>query len=58
MRTSPQNVIACLAGDLLVDESLIIEAIREDEKILGIFRDTVEDFTEYGSLVKSLEMAF
>jgi hypothetical protein len=58
MRTSSQNVISCLAGDLLVEENLIIEAIREDESILGIFRDTVEDFTEYPALVESLEGAF
>ena len=58
MRTSAQNIIACLAGDLLVDEMLVIESIREDENILRIFRDTVEDFTEYGSLVKSLEGSF
>ena len=58
MHTSPQNVIACLSGDLLVDENLIIEAIREDEEILGVFRDTVEDFTEYPSLIKFLEEAF
>jgi hypothetical protein len=50
MRTSPQNVIACLAGDLLVDEMLVIEAIREEEEVRAIFRDTVEDFTEYATL--------
>jgi hypothetical protein len=58
MRTSPQNIVACLAGDLLVDEALIIDAISGDEEILAIFRDTVEDFTEYASLVKSMEEAF
>jgi hypothetical protein len=58
MRTSPQNVISCLAGDLLVDHYLIIEAIKEDDELRGIFRDTVEDFTEYASLVKALEGAF
>ena len=54
MRTSPQNVIACLAGDLLVDEMLVIEAIREDDEIRAIFRDTVEDFTEYATLLDSV----
>jgi hypothetical protein len=58
MRTSPQNVISCLAGDLLVDGNLIIEAIREDEEILGIFRDAVEDFTEYPALVQVLGRVF
>ena len=51
MRTSPQNVIACLAGELLVDNMLVIEAIREDSEALALFRDTVEDFTEYPLLL-------
>jgi len=58
MRTSPANVISCLSGDLLVDHYLLIEAIKEDENILGIFRDTVEDFTEYPALLEALEGAF
>jgi hypothetical protein len=58
MRTSPQNVIACLAGDLLVDEMLIIEAIREEDEIRAMFRDTVEDFTEYALLLDSVSGLF
>jgi len=58
MRTSPANVISCLSIDLLVDHYLLIEAIKGDENILGIFRDTVEDFTEYPALVEALEGAF
>ena len=54
MKTSPQNVIACLAGDLLVDEMLVIEAIREEEEVRAIFRDTVEDFTEYSTLLNAV----
>jgi hypothetical protein len=52
MRTSPQNVISCLAGDLLADEGLLVEAIREDEEALEIFRESVEDFTEYPRLLE------
>jgi len=58
MRTSPANVISCLSGDLLVDHYLIIEAIKEDDELRGIFRDTVEDFTEYPALLEALEGAF
>jgi len=54
MRTSPANVIACLAGDLLADEGLIIEAIREEEEVRALFRDTVEDFTEYATLLDAV----
>ena len=58
MRTTPQNVINCLAGDLLVDPYLILDVIKSDEEILGIFRDTVEDFTEYQNLVSVFEGQF
>ena len=58
MRTSPQNVIACLAGDLLVDENLIIDAISGDPIIFNIFRETIGDFTEYPSLVNSMSDVF
>ena len=58
MRTSPQNVIACLAGDLLIDEMLVIEAIREEEEVRAIFRDTVEDFTEYTTLLDAVGSLF
>jgi hypothetical protein len=51
MQTSPANVIACLAGELLADHNLIIEAIREDSDILALFRDVVADFTEYPTLL-------
>jgi p-aminobenzoyl-glutamate transporter AbgT len=50
MRTSPQNVISCLSGDFMADHHLIIEAIREDETLLALFRDAVKDFTEYAPL--------
>lgn len=50
MRTSPANVISCLSGDLLVDHNLIIKAISEDGDLFALFRDAVEDFTEYPSL--------
>ena len=53
MRTSPQNVISCLAGDLLADENLIIETIKENE-LVGDFRDAVEDFTEYPTLLEKV----
>jgi hypothetical protein len=58
MLSPAAEVIACLSDDLLVDHYLLIEAIKGDENILGIFRDTVEDFTEYPALVEALEGAF
>ena len=51
MTTSPQNVIACLAGELEIEHFLIIDLIRHDEVLRGLFRDTVEDFTEYPRLL-------
>jgi hypothetical protein len=51
MQTSPANVIACLAGELLAEENLVIEAIREDSDMLALFRDVVADFTEYPTLL-------
>jgi hypothetical protein len=54
MQTSPANVIACLAGELLADENLVIEAIREDSEILALFRDVVADFTEYPTLLNRI----
>lgn len=58
MRTSPQNVIACLAGELEIDEMLVIEAIREEGELIALFREAVEDFTEYATLRDSLAGAF
>lgn len=52
--TTPANVIACLAGELLSEPNLVIEAIREDSAILALFRETVKNFDNYPKLLTSV----
>ena len=46
----PADVIQCLSDDLLVEHNLIIDEIKSSEEIRNIFRDVVEDFSEYETL--------
>ena len=51
MTTTPANVIACLSGELEIEHFLIIDLIKSDEVLRGLFRSTVEDFTKYPRLL-------
>ena len=55
---SAPMLIQCLAGDLLVDPSLLLETIREDEDLLRVVRSYgAGDFT-YESVLDTVKDYF
>lgn len=55
---TPADVIQCLSDDLSVEHNLIIDEIKSSPEMRAIFRDVVEDFSEYETLRDSLADRF
>ena len=51
MLSPAADVINCLSNDLAIDHHLIIDLIRHDDTLRGLFKETVEDFHNYPDLL-------
>ena len=47
-----EDVINCLANDTTIEHHLIIDLIRHDDELKAMFKDTVEDFSNYEELLE------